>query len=65
MYPYSERLLFLNLYPLGIHLLRGDLILTFGLFAENQASSFSTLDGESSLRGHLEVSLSNFDSLTL
>ena len=42
----------LNLFPLDIRRLRGDLILTFRLFAENQASSFFTLAGESSLRGH-------------
>ena len=41
-YPYCERLLLLNIFPLDIRRLRGDLILTFRLFAENQASSFST-----------------------
>ena len=51
-YPYCERLLLLNLFPLDIRRLRGDLILTFRLFVENQASNFFTLAGESSLRGH-------------
>ena len=39
-YPYEERLLFLNLHPLDIRRLRDDLILTFRLFAENQAGNF-------------------------
>ena len=51
-YPYEEGLLLLNLYHLDIRRLRGDLILTFGLFAENQVGNFFTLVGESSLRGH-------------
>ena len=51
-YPYEERLLLLNLYPVDVHRLRGDLILTFRLFAENQAGNFFTLVGISSLRGH-------------
>ena len=51
-YRYSERLLLLNLFPLDIRRHRGDLILTFRLFAENQASNFFTLASESSLRGH-------------
>ena len=49
-YPYS--CCFLTFCPLDICHLRGDLILTFRLFAENQASNFFTLPGESSLRGH-------------
>ena len=48
-YPYGERLLLLNLYPRDIRRLRGDLILTFRLFAENEAGNFFTLFGESSL----------------
>ena len=51
-YPYEERLLLLNLRPLDIRRLRGDLILTFLLFAENQVGNFLTLVGESSLRSH-------------
>ena len=51
-YSYEERLLLLNLYPLDIRRLSGDLILTFRLFAENQVGNFFTLAGESSLRGH-------------
>ena len=47
-YPYSERWLHPNIFPLDIRRLRGDLILTFRLFAEN----FFTLAGESSPRGH-------------
>ena len=35
MYPYKERLLLLNFYPLDIRHLRRDLILTFHLFAKN------------------------------
>ena len=35
MYLYNERLLLLNVYPLDIHRLRDDLILTFRLIAEN------------------------------
>ena len=51
-YPYVERLLLLKLYPLDFHRLCGDLILTFRVFAKNQARNFFTLTGESSLRGH-------------
>ena len=56
-------------FPLDIRRLRGDLNLTFRLFAENQASSFFTLAGESSLRGHnkqiLKPHCPNLDSLTI
>ena len=51
-YPYSERLLLVNLFPLDIRRLRGDLVLTFRPFVENQASNFFTLAGGSYLRGH-------------
>ena len=51
-YPYKERLLLLNLYPLDIRRLRGDFFLTFRLFTEKQVGNFFTLVGESSLRGH-------------
>ena len=40
-----------KLYPLDIRRMRGDLIITFRLFAENQAGNFFTLDRESSLQG--------------
>ena len=52
LYPYEERLLPRKLYPLDILRLRGDLILTFCLFAENQAGNFFTLADESFLRSH-------------
>ena len=45
-YPYEERLLLPNLYFLDTRRLCGDLILTFRLFAENQADNFFTLVGE-------------------
>ena len=51
-YPYCERLLLPNVFPLDIPRLLGDLILTFRLFAANQTSNFFTLAGGSSLRGH-------------
>ena len=51
-YPYEKRLLLFNLYPLDNRCLRGNLILTFRLFAENQVSNFFTLVSESSLRCH-------------
>ena len=68
-YPYKERLLHLNLFPLDIRRLRGDLILTFRLFAENQASSFfhssRRIVSSRPWQENLEVPLSNLDSLTL
>ena len=46
-YPDEERFIPLNLYPLDIRRPRGDLILTFRLFAKNQARNFFNLAGES------------------
>ena len=51
-YPYEERLILLDLYPLDLRYLRGDLTLTFRLFTENQVGNFFTLVGEPLLRGH-------------
>ena len=42
MHPYNVRLLLPKVYPLDIGLLRDDLILTFCLFVESQASNFFT-----------------------
>ena len=47
-----ERLLLFNRYPLDTHRTRGDLILTFRLFAENRACNFFTLGGELSVQCH-------------
>ena len=44
-YPHEESLLLLNLCPLYIRRLCGDLNLTFRLFAENQIRNFPTLAG--------------------
>lgn len=49
---YPERLRQLNLYPLDLRRLRGDLIFTFMLFQQNQAETFFTLDTNTQLRGH-------------
>ena len=68
-YPDEEKLLLLNLYPVDIRRLRGDLILTFRLFDENQAGNFFALACESSLRCHdkkfLKLSLSYLGSPSL
>ena len=44
-YPYSERLLLLDLFLLDIRRLHGDLMLTFRLFAESRAINFFPLAG--------------------
>ena len=50
--PYEDRLQRLDLYPLDIRRLRGDLIFTYILFSKGKAEQFFVASDGSSLRGH-------------
>ncbi|MES9973438.1 MAG: reverse transcriptase domain-containing protein [Candidatus Thiodiazotropha sp.] len=50
--PYSDRLAYLNLYPLECRRLRGDLIFTFNLFKNGKIEDFFLLANTDHLRGH-------------